>query len=57
MSTSPPDDILVTKEINDLKYNNFTIRNKLLNHIDNEIYNEYHKIILQEAQMNQNQKS
>ena len=51
----PPDDILVTKEINDIKYNAilFNRNKKLLNYIDNEIDNEYHKIVLQEAQMNQ----
>ena len=51
----PPDDILVIKEINDLKYNEilFNRNKKLLNYIDNEIDNEYHKIVLQEAQMNQ----
>ncbi len=49
----PPDDILVTKEINKIKYNTilFNRNKKLLNHIDDEIDNEYQKIILQETQM------
>ena len=54
----PPDDILVTKEINKIKYNTilFNRNKKLLKYIDNQIDNEYYKIVIQEAQMHKKNK-